>query len=285
MFKVTIDVFSGRQNPSWILSFKEGEQLLDRINNGGVRIEEYNPNNPSFGVYNGFLVSKAFVPTRESKFYKQLQNLPDVFHVIGDKTLTSEEESWLLKTANGLISNDANLSKAIWYRVEFANQFNPPRNREEMSEVQKSSQCFLAYTQHDFGFWNDSWAHMWYNNCYNYAAGIRTGTIAQPGRASGQEVTPQFICDDVRDAAIMDGMRDNCNGTNFYVGLAVTLDGFDYHFWRKIDDNEWGHKPGHGSARNFDFSNNLINNPKQSDRGVYSIWCGYYYIPLWINIS
>lgn len=93
--------------------------------------------------------------------------------------------------------------------------------------------CSWAFTGDHFGFWNDSDYDRWNNNCYNFAAGIKTWTFAQPGRAAGQEAQPGLTCfgatHGVKDAAFRDGVRDYCDGDNFRVGLAVRSDGLDYH--------------------------------------------------------
>lgn len=151
--------------------------------------------------------------------------------------------------------------------------------------------CSWAFTGDDFGFWNDSDYDRWNNNCYNFAAGIKTWTFAQPGRAAGQEAQyPGLTCfgatHGVKDAAFRDGVRDYCDGDNFRVGLAVRSDGQDYHWWRQVtSDPRWGHKPGSTAARVFDWAGEIIFNPETSHRGPYDVWCGYYYIPLWITIE
>jgi len=147
MFRVTLDVFCGRPNPTWMLSWEEGEQLVDRIANGGARVAPYDPYDPRFGIYQGFLVSKAIVSVQGTGLGHALADLPNQFRVIGDKSLTSEEEAWLLKTAGELLSGDPDLLNALWSTVELSTQFNqsPPVSQHPTETVAPAA-CYYAFT-------------------------------------------------------------------------------------------------------------------------------------------
>jgi hypothetical protein len=51
----------------------------------------------------------------------------------------------------------------------------------------------------------------------------------------------------------------------------------DYHWYRKMKEGFWGHKPGGTAVRNLDNSGNIISDPASCDRGPYTHFCGYFY--------
>lgn len=136
--------------------------------------------------------------------------------------------------------------------------------------------------------WNDGGGYQLNNNCYNYAMNRRTNTRAQPGRASGQQVTT-MSCTAVRNAAIRDGLQpvSGIAGSLFlnFKGYAalVVAPGYDYHWYRRDENDYWTHKPGQTRAVNRDNSGNLITDPQTADRGVYTDFCGYFLV--WTDIS
>jgi hypothetical protein len=131
------------------------------------------------------------------------------------------------------------------------------------------------------GFWNDGATVQYDNNCYNYANNKRTDTFAQPGRAAGAQYKSLF-CDDVRAAAIADGLTalpdgGTCGGDcklalvtgEIYPGRR------DFHWYRQDADNTWSHKPGANTARNVDNSGQPIVDPQAANRDGYTDFCGY----------
>lgn len=133
-------------------------------------------------------------------------------------------------------------------------------------------------------FWNDP-AHILRNNCYNYASNIRNDTFAQPGRAHGYTIPAACTGLQVATGALADGYRadGNCQpptATNRWVVAMVTgtFPGGkrDFHWYRRQTEGFWGHKPGTSAAVNVDNSGHVINNPETCDRGVYTEWNGYY---------
>ena len=54
--------------------------------------------------------------------------------------------------------------------------------------------------------WNDSSETLLNNNCYNYANQKITDTMAQPGKASGNPITPPLTADKTLSATISDGL-------------------------------------------------------------------------------
>lgn len=53
---------------------------------------------------------------------------------------------------------------------------------------------------------------------------------------------------------------------------------YDYHWWRKEKDGTWTHKPGDKSIMHTDFSGRTIYDPKDSNRGTYNYFVGYFLV-------
>jgi len=144
------------------------------------------------------------------------------------------------------------------------------------------ARCIPAY---DPLPWNDADGVQFHNNCYNYACDIKTGTCAQPGRASGN-LYAAIDCFEVGDGAKSDGLVPvscddgcGCSECQHQVALVIKPGGFesgDFHWYRKDRDGRWSHKPGGTPATNLDNSGNLIIDPRTADRGSYTIFCGCY---------
>jgi hypothetical protein len=123
------------------------------------------------------------------------------------------------------------------------------------------------------------------NNCYNYGCDIETDNFAQPGYATGNEYTSPPDCPGVTAGALSDGLTsgpsasgpagDPCARCSHKVALVIAP-GWDFHWYRLDDNGMWSHKPGNGTARNYDNSGNPISDPRTADRGPYTIFCGFF---------
>lgn len=116
------------------------------------------------------------------------------------------------------------------------------------------------------------------NNCYNYANDRVTNTFAQPGKYHGAMYT-QLTCASVQPAAIADGLVAAANFTTaiadgFYVALVIWPN-VDFHWYRQDKAGCWSHKPGGTAARNTDESGKIIQDPKTCNRGNYTQFCSY----------
>lgn len=144
------------------------------------------------------------------------------------------------------------------------------------------------------------------NRCYNYACNIPFvgGAFAIPGAARGIELGTSYGCDEVRDAAIADGLvflglsyperngsggcGGGCRDCYHVVALAIRPPGLpnpnnpeeprasDYHWYRRDRGGYWSHKAGPMVPTNLDDSRRLITDPKTANRGDYSIFCGHF---------
>ena len=87
---------------------------------------------------------------------------------------------------------------------------------------------------------------------------------------------------DVTNAALCDGLKKRCDclpETEYprrHVALVIAPQ-IDYHWYREQIGGFWGHKPGSTEAKNTDNSGSLITNPETCDRGIYTVFSGYFY--------
>ena len=52
----------------------------------------------------------------------------------------------------------------------------------------------------------------------------------------------------------------------------------EYHWWRRMENGYWFHINMDPPVLAVDFSGNVICDPQTCDRGVYSVWGGYYLV-------
>lgn len=144
----------------------------------------------------------------------------------------------------------------------------------------------------NFSPWNNT-VYLTRNNCYNYAVNWRNffipGGKAQPGWRRKVSLNSLSDCGDfvggVRYGALLDGLRNQCfTGYQYWVALVVAPNQ-DYHFYRFCTNGYWCHKPGHTSARNFDNSGLYITNPETCNRGPYTRFCGYMWVPYGLPVA
>lgn len=130
-------------------------------------------------------------------------------------------------------------------------------------------------------FWNND-ATQSFNNCYNYSTNRRTDTFAQPGRSSGESCTEQSCVNAANiskfaknDGLIQTTLSSGCGDGRTLLAMVIAP-GFDYHWYRRDINGMWTHKPGPTEATNLDNSGVTITNPETADRGVYTIFGGYF---------
>ena len=144
----------------------------------------------------------------------------------------------------------------------------------------KAEPLLLKVPKTHFEFWNYSFIQ-YQNNCYNYATNRVTNSFAQPGEAAGEMYT-DLNCKNVYAAAKKDlgltpveffGYKDKDDET--LIALVVAPD-YDFHWYRRDDNNMWTHKNGSYSAKDYDESGEKISDPETADRGRYTDFCGYF---------
>jgi len=302
MVKVTLDVFSGMPNPSWILSEKDTKELVNRFAGKAL---------PSFDAVEGILGFRSFIIESESDDDIINRKLPDMFRIGGalpEKFFAPEgmalpslaiDESdeaahWLLTTAGKAIDEELikHVENVVQTREKAMGEAKDENLEVEEEAAAKDTKkaayapCVIANTPYNPAFWNTPKVQP-YNNCYNYAMNYRSNTFAQPGRISGH---PNSVmqCINVRTAAGWDGCKTICSGSNKNVALVI-WPGYDYHWYRKHSNGFWGHKPGGTPARNTDNCGYVINGtsrtPQNCCRGNYKIFCGYMFSPTGMKVK
>lgn len=268
---VTLDIFSGRENPSWVV---EDDKVADVQRMAGAAASA-GPL-PLLG-YRGFHVRPI---ESEHAAAARLEGMPESAAGAGDAVIAGqrEAEEYLLSTAA------AHIDEQLRAYVREAITRGPDRAAIQAAAAAAAVRCPPCHA-HDAptynpAFWNTP-ARQPRNNCYNYANDQATNTFAQPGRATGHMYPQPPTCPGVRAGATSDGLHACPNfagtlgpGHGWYVALVIWPN-VDYHWYRQDKSGCWSHKPGQTAARNTDNSGHLIADPRTCNRGNYTIFCTY----------
>ncbi|SNS26689.1 hypothetical protein SAMN04488107_1966 [Geodermatophilus saharensis] len=294
MLRITVDVFSGRQNPvAEVGDDREARALLREVQGLTTSLADADPGgglgprgflletlgddvavDPSAGATSYLSLSALGAADRGTEIAERLLSLVETGRAPVDApdaaTLDTDLRDHLLAQLAG------GGAESVTDQVAAASVAAPA----EPADVT----CTIELGVFNPGFWNDDATVRLNNNCYNYASNWRTDTFAQPGRGCGRMYTA-ITCPEVTRAALCDGVhrRFDCfpdsEKPRYLVALVVAPGpGFvDYHWFRKQSGGFWGHKPGGTAARNTDNSGVLITNPETANRGPYTQFCGYFY--------
>jgi hypothetical protein len=293
---ITLDIFSGRPNPTFNLDEKNAKKFVERFAGKSVLSPE---NVEAHLGFRGFIVDAA-------TDVKLPDNIPTRFHVGGVATekfnakalkqpLLSADENddavkWLLSKAKDSVNAEifSHIKDTLSQRKKAVTAVATLVEDLEWKKLQLAAACIIANTPYNPGFWNNDPFVKSNNNCYNYAMNWKSNTFAQPGRKSGHQYTPPPTCTNVKNSAVWDGLLTACSGSVKNVALVI-WPGVDYHWYRRHSEGFWGHKPGSTAARNVDSNNNIINGttrtPANCARGNYTIFCGYYYSPTGMSVN
>lgn len=297
---VTLDVFSGRPNPSWKLSSKDAKSFLERFDKKSVAAADQADN--VLG-YRGAIISA----TSDDQLPDGLQS---DFRVGGNSTadaatadakrpfLSSDEADdavqWLLSKGHHALSEEvfSHVKDAIESRNQGLQDTHPTEAVEDITTHQldqalAAAACIIANTAYNPGFWNVPTVQP-YNNCYNYAMNYKSNTFAQPGRISGHQYSGAPTCAKVSNSAAWDGCKSTCSGSNKNVALVIWPN-TDYHWYRRNSEGFWSHKPGQTAVRKTDNSGIVINGttktPFNCNRGPYTVFCSYLYSPTGMQVK
>ncbi len=296
MLKITADVRSGLENPSWILTDEAEIRALNaqlantptaladtgidpegRLGFRGIHIAPYEDD-----VRNGDATAAGYVSTATVTGDANLAVIERVAALIDrpDSFLVDTDPEGLPELAGVALLEQ--LAALDGLRITETDPAGADQDMEET--IRAAASCGIELGTFNPGFWNNDPAVRTRNNCYNYASNKRTDTFAQPGRGVGR-MYGAITCPEVTRASLDDGLhrRFDCfppaEAPRYLVALVVAPGpGFrDFHWYRYQKGGFWGHKPGGTAARNTDNSGRLITNPQLCDRGPYSQFCGYFY--------
>lgn len=258
--RITIDLFSGRPNPTLQIAGRQARTVLALLRAADRRGSSL-PSEPTLG-YRGLWVqrmdARSPVPIR-----------------VSDPAL----EEWILARTRNLkdFNAPARFDKLLRHEMDrFHDLCDHWRRRRHPWPSKAHCRCAPLYEPM---WWNDAGQKQWNNNCYNYATNYRSDTFAQPGLAAGAEYT-QLSCASVRPAAVADALiakpfaNNKCPGEGHLVALVIAP-GIDFHWYRKGRNGYWSHKPGGTQATNVDNSNALIPDPRTANRGMYTQFCTF----------
>jgi hypothetical protein len=277
--RLTIDIFSGRQNPQVVLGGDQEKDVLSRLRpERKLRRGERREAPVSVLGYRGLIVEQLSRPVR---------GLPKSFRVANGDLIG---EGLANRTADEFVEDFVCGSTGPFRVLELGPKFHDLvlkeiaryhelRDRSAIKRVpwpvRPTCRCAPLYEP---DWWNNDPQRLSCNNCYNYSTNYRTDTFAQPGMASG--VSHNITCPTVIPAAVADGLinrptaNNHCPDEGHLVAL-VMAPGFDYHWYRKGRNGYWSHKPGGTPVTNLDNNGSLINDPRTAARGFYTQYCTF----------
>ena len=299
--RVTLDIFSGRPNPTWQVDEATAREILREATAhpellGGV------------GSGSGKLGFRGLLLELGDGFS---QELPAILRVSGDDPRGAEIAQRVLARLGAPAPEQQAPAFGLTpaQNIDFRRLVQESAQessgaflaQDETTSIQETSvimaaapvlgtdasswstiaqgACTIEVAAFNPTFWNNP-SYQTLNNCYNYASNRRTDTFAQPGRAAGAQAN-RMRCANVQAAAAADGcvQAPTCvpstNAPRWWTALVIWPN-FDYHWYRKSAEGFWGHKPGQTAARNTDNSGVVITNPETANRGGYRDFCSYY---------
>ena len=269
---ITVHMYSGVPDPTWELTPEQEAELQNKIVKNRKRTFQQSPGSAGLLGYRGFEVRSVGDRDLPSKMHV-FDSVLDIGETDEANFVDSDSdlELFLLKTGKKVLRK--NEADHITETVQ--------KNASGGMATSLSDYSLDAVPPYNPGKWNNDPYVKKNNNCYNYSNDKITNTFAQPGRGSGQMGPFPPTCNETGAAAERDGQvkvrsPSTTPSDGHYIALVI-WPGNDYH-WYRLDSNAmWSHKPGQTAARNTDNSGNLISNPETSDRGPYTIFCGYYH--------
>ena len=278
---VTVDVFSGRPNPTVVLRGAEERDALERLAPAQrVRKEERPPFPAGRLGYRGLLVEQigkpaARLPPSFRLAGGVLTGPKNLFHRAADEAF----EEFVCGSTGPLRRQlpEHDLTPALLVELERFRrdwgEWRPPR--PPRWPAREPCRCAPLYEP---AWWNDP-VRQPGNNCYNYSANYRTDTFAQPGLAAGAMYS-SFDCSSMISAAVADELIDTPDADNRcpqegHLVALVIWPGVDFHWYRKGRNGYWPHKPGSTPATNLDNSGATIPDPRGADRGGYTDFCAF----------
>ncbi|MFG2668396.1 hypothetical protein ACGFY6_29690 [Streptomyces sp. NPDC048387] len=300
--RITIEMFSGRPNPSWeITDLDRLQQLRERLTRkpeargavgsgytglgfNGVRVDCTESDVPG-GLPSSFELAGggAKDPVASSELAQALvDTIPRDLAEGGGITVgdTSYAED-IRETARGEIERSLHgeSQSGAYSSSKAQREAELPDGWTEQVQalLARTPTCDINSEPFSPGYWNHPDVQ-YRNNCYNYAVAIRTDTEAWPGRAHGYKIPATMLGFQVAVGLYKDGLHQfgyPCQpwGTRRYV-VALCTGAYpsglrDFHFYRYHIEGFWSHKKSRNEARVYDDSGYWIRDPGVCDRGIY----------------
>jgi hypothetical protein len=256
MLKITVDVFSGRPNPTWIMDDKRGDDLLKKISrkrqiisksdkgyNGlgfrGIKLELLGDEASSYKLPSTFKIADGLAKHQKAsidlareivdQMTRYERTNMDVFRLT---PIDEKIQEVILGSIEQYEKDLKRIQKYIKIRIKWP--ISPIRVTVNDSEC---SDCQYEESRFNPDFWNVDPYVRANNNCYNYGRNWKTNTFAQPGRHSGATAS-SMSCSAVKTAAMNDGLVERCDclPQSEYPRRLMALviaPGIDYHWYRK----------------------------------------------------
>ena len=278
--RITIDIFSGRENPVLELTGKEAQEAIKRLQ-PTRRIgkgERGLPPEPSLG-YRGLIIEQVGEPVK---------GLPRVFRLAhGDMFGPRLAHRAADEAFEDFVCGSTGPIRRLKLGEEFPGLLKKeiehfhevrlgwPWEGKPVWPLKQPCKCAPLYEP---AWWNVPQRQP-KNNCYNYATNYRTDTFAQPGLAAGAKYMA-FKCASVKPAAVKDELIDSptadnkCPNEGHLVALVIWPGG-DFHWYRKGRNGCWSHKPGGTAVTNLDNNGVTISDPRTANRGPYTDFCTF----------
>ncbi len=163
---------------------------------------------------------------------------------------------------------------------------NTYKEEQLNSDFAKDREPYHDPLSHEGNVWHTNNAT---TNCFAYAANDPLGHISKPspGEKSGVDLkscsglhVASLATNDGFVPAKLDENRLPIQKKGFYlVALVSDRDDKDYHWYRQNQDGTWSHKIGNRLPKNQDESGKPIIDVETADRGSYTEFVGYFYVP------
>jgi hypothetical protein len=279
--QITIDIFSGRENPVIELTGSEAQEAIDRLQPARKieRGEMGLPPIPTLG-YRGLIVKQTDEPVKGlPKSFRLAHGSmfgPRLAHRATDETF----EDFICGSTGPIVKLDLGDKFPIFVKKEIK-RFQEVRAKWpwEGKIIWPPKLLCTCAPLYEPTWWNDAGQKQFNNNCYNYATNYRSDTFAQPGKAAGS-MYASLTCGSVKPAAVKDELIDSpsannkCPAEGHLVALVIAP-GWDFHWYRKGRNGYWSHKPGGTPVTNLDNSGVTIPDPRTANRGPYTDFCTF----------
>ncbi|MEW2418107.1 hypothetical protein AB0953_31045 [Streptomyces sp. NPDC046866] len=302
--RITIEMFSGRPNPSWEINdperVKELRERLGRkpaargpVGSGytglgfdGIRVDFTEGDAPA-GLPAGLeLAGGGAKDFRASAELAQalVETIPrDLAEGGGIAVGDTSYAELMLETARGEIERTLNGgTQGGAYRSSKAQQESelPDGWKEQMQAlVERAPSCYIDTEPWSPYYWNHPNIQP-YNNCYAYGVAYRSDTFAWPGRAHNYTIPSSMLGYQVavglyKDGLVQFGYPCQSGSRRFLLALCTgvypSTGVRDFHFYRfHPETGYWSHKHAGNSARYVDESGYVIRDPGVCDKGIYT---------------